>query len=416
MYRRSNRDSEILFNKVDWFSVERSQNEAMINEITSYNADKLLNTTNDALVGYFIQKYTMSVPILNRDAMIADQKEIDIDISQDPMRMVLDRSQPTYIKGTMIELDVPFSGDGEFFYIQPTTYTLSPPRGQVSANKLILNFQGTNLSPETLKANIDTALNSIDGYLNSLRTNAADFNSKIGKIETAIIARKEKLLKDRNLVSSLGIALKPREIKGFPYASPEVRRKPLEINQPSVSQKPFEPHPVLPEKEYENILNILERMVRVMECSPGAFTHMGEEDLRTQFLVQLNGQYETSATGETFNYEGKTDILIKDKGRNIFIAECKIWRGEAMHNETIDQLLGYLTWRDTKAAIIIFNRNKNFSDVLSKVQAATASHSNCRGLIRQRSESSWSYKFVHRDDNEREMTVTLMAFDVPTSA
>jgi hypothetical protein len=38
---------------------------------------------------------------------------------------------------------------------------------------------------------------------------------------------------------------------------------------------------------------------------------MREEDLRQHFLVQLNGQYEGQATGETFNFQGKTDILIR---------------------------------------------------------------------------------------------------------
>jgi len=108
-------------------------------------------------------------------------------------------------------------------------------------------------------------------------------------------------------------------------------------------------------EEYENILSIMRNMVRVMEQSPKAFENMGEEDLRTQFLVQLNAQYEGRATGETFNFQGKTDILIRaDEGGNVFIAECKFWSGEKQFLETIDQLLSYLTWRDTKTAILIF--------------------------------------------------------------
>ena len=94
---------------------------------------------------------------------------------------------------------------------------------------------------------------------------------------------------------------------------------------------------------------------------------MREEDLRQHFLVQLNGQYEGQASGETFNFEGKTDILIRAEGRNVFIAESKFWRGPESLRETIDQLLGYASWRDTKTAILIFNRQKNFSEVLAKI-------------------------------------------------
>lgn len=70
---------------------------------------------------------------------------------------------------------------------------------------------------------------------------------------------------------------------------------------------------------------------------------MKEEDIRQQFLVQLNGHYEGQATGETFNYEGKTDILIRNQGKNIFIAECKFWSGAEALLDTITQILSYLT-------------------------------------------------------------------------
>jgi hypothetical protein len=127
-------------------------------------------------------------------------------------------------------------------------------------------------------------------------------------------------------------------------------------------------------EEYENILGIIRNMVQVMERSPKAFENMGEEDLRTHFLVQLNSQYEGGATGETFNFQGKTDILIRADGRNVFIAECKFWGGEKQFQDTIDQLLSYLSWRDTKTALIIFNRNANFSDVLKKITEIAPKH------------------------------------------
>jgi hypothetical protein len=158
---------------------------------------------------------------------------------------------------------------------------------------------------------------------------------------------------------------------------------------------------------------VLDNMVKVMELSPGAFAKIDEESLRTHFLVQLNSQYEGSATGETFNFQGKTDILIKEDGKNIFIGECKFWKGEKAYLETLDQLLGYLSWRDTKASVLIFNRNKDFSSVLEKLQEATPKHPHCKKLVIQRSETSWTYLFSQPEDPNREMTVTVQAYNVP---
>src|SRR5205814_1527548 len=149
------------------------------------------------------------------------------------------------------------------------------------------------------------------------------------------------------------------------YTVPVVRRK-LPIERPTASSAPYTPEPELDLQEYEHILTIISNMAVVMERSPSAFFRMQEEDLRTHFLVQLNGQYQGQASGESFNFEGKTDILIRADGRNIFIAECKFWKGAEGLKETIDQLLGYASWRDTKTAIIIFNRNKNLSAVLEQ--------------------------------------------------
>jgi len=103
---------------------------------------------------------------------------------------------------------------------------------------------------------------------------------------------------------------------------------------------------------------------------------MEEEDLRTHFLVQLNGQYEGQATGETFNAEGKVDILVRVDGKNIFIAECKFWDGPDSLTKALNQVLGYATWRDTKLALLIFNRDREFSYVLSKIPEVMTQHPN----------------------------------------
>ena len=72
-------------------------------------------------------------------------------------------------------------------------------------------------------------------------------------------------------------------------------------------------------------------------------------------LAQLNGHFKGAATGEAFRGKGKTDIRIEQDDRAAFVGECKNWNGETGATKAIDQLLGYLTWRDGKAALIVFN-------------------------------------------------------------
>jgi hypothetical protein len=219
---------------------------------------------------------------------------------------------------------------------------------------------------------------------------------------------------DQNLVAGLGYNLTPRADAPKTYVAPNVRRK-VQIQRAPVSIAPFKPEPVLDEANYKAILDIIQSMALVMERSPTAFAEMGEEDLRQHFLVQLNGQFEGAASGETFNYQGKTDILIRELGRNIFIAECKFWRGEKSFTETLDQILSYLSWRDTKVAVLVFNRNKGFSDVLSKIKETAKAHPHCKRGPTVEGETRFRYVFGNPSDHNREIILTVLAFDVPTT-
>ena len=65
-----------------------------------------------------------------------------------------------------------------------------------------------------------------------------------------------------------------------------------------------------------------------------------------EFEYTLRGD----ASGERFRRKGKTDICVEVANRAAFVGECKTWGGPKVANDAIDQLLGYLTWRDCHAA------------------------------------------------------------------
>ena len=408
------RDRNYLFNTFDWHSVDQHRRMELAKEIDSINGDRLLNSSVDDLCDYFEKKYKIEVPVLKQEDIVADQRETKIDVSGDRSRYFSNPGQPFYINGTTVEITVPFEGDSEAFKIQPTSFTMNPPRAEVKDNNLVIRIEGTDLSAERVRTDVNKTVAEIEEYLVTLRSNAQGLNSQVRSIARGVIEqRREKLLKDRNLLGDLGFKMKEREGESRTYTAPEVRRK-LTPSLPAASATPFKPEPTLASADYDHILSVIQNMVHVMERSPSAFTSMDEESIRSHFLVQLNGHYEGQATGETFNYQGKTDIIIRSDGKNIFIAECKFWSGSKKLLETIDQLLGYSSWRDTKVAVIVFNRNKDFSKVLESIQQTSKVHSNFKRQIAFTSETMFRYVFAHRDDPNRELLLTVMAFDVPS--
>jgi hypothetical protein len=401
-----------LFNNADWFSVQQNQNERMRKELASLSSGRILGTSIEDLCDYFYGNYRLDVPILMKEQIIAEQRERDIDVSHERDRY-WSTPGPHYVRGTEISVSVPFSGEAELFKVQPSTFTLTPPCGEIANNSLVIRVAGTALDANTVRAQIDRTISEIEGYLSNLRTNADAFNNGIkAQARQQIEARRAKLLKDQNLVAELGFPLKEREGAPRTYAAPEVTRR-IKPALPPQTTQPFKPEPALTSDDYEHILGVLDSMAQVMERSPSAFNAIDEESLRSHFLVQLNGHYQGQATGETFNYSGKTDILLRVQDRNIFVAECKYWSGAKKLSETLDQLLSYSSWRDTKVALIIFNRRKNFSNVLQEIVPTVQKHPNYKRTIQIAGETRFRFILSHRDDPAREMIVTVLAFDVP---
>ena len=168
------------------------------------------------------------------------------------------------------------------------------------------------------------------------------------------------------------------------------------------------------DKSYSQISSIISKFGKNMEKTPSSYHTLGEEDLRNLFLPYLNSVSTSSiTTGETFNKNGKTDILIQNTdGENLFIAECKLWKGESLLKEAIDQLLGrYVTWRDSKLAIIVFNKEmRDFSSLISKAHSALKSHSKFKRIEQGDDVTKQIFIFKHPQDENKEVKITLFLF------
>ena len=406
--------TESLFSRAPLTRVFTGQRQALSTEIGSLSEDHVLNTSMEELCDYFVKKYLVDPIEIDESGIQVDYGDIQVDVSHRFEYAVSDRGMATYVTGTRMTFHLPFSGDAGLFNFRPSTFSTYSPRGTVRTNELVFVYDRTTQDAPNIKDDFERDLNAVKEYLSWIAQDAEQFNSTIQQEATLQLgARREKLLRDRGIVEELGFPLKRSVGVPMTYAVPEVKRR-IVPHLPPVSTQPNKPEPTLPSDEYEHILSVISNMVLVMERSPKAFKHMGEEDLRQHFLVQLNGHYEGQATGETFNYEGKTDILVRNEGRNIFIAECKFWSGSTGLTGGLDQLLGYTSWRDTKTALLIFNRDRAMSTVLIRIPEVIRAHPNYKADQSYDSETGFQYVFRHRDDADRELTLTVLVFDIPS--
>lgn len=402
-----------LFNDLTIHEVIRRREQQLVIEINDFTGIYILNVSVDDLCEHLTGKYRFDVPSLKLDEIyISESGEADIDVRYDYMRNIHDRSTPVYVTGTFVVFAVPFEGDPDIFRYNPNLIGGRIPQGLIKGDELEVRYESTEHNPAAMREAFDKEIQLIRQRLGEISNLVREFNIRIGEVARERISqRREKILKDQDMTAALGFPIKRRDNALQTYSVPVVRKR-LSVKPPNATES-FKAEPALDMQEYEQILNIISNMVTVMERSPRAFRGMEEEDLRQHFLVQLNGQYEGQATGETFNYEGKTDISIRSEGRNIFIAECKIWRGKAELKKALDQLINYTSWRDTKTAIIIFNRTKNLSAVLSVIPETVQTHQNFKRQIEYENETGFRFVLHQRDDSNREFYLTILVFDVP---
>jgi hypothetical protein len=347
-------------------------------------------------------------------SLVIDRKGV----SQIPRHVTLHPNpfgRPQQVDAYVYEVEFPYTGATGLFRHTPASRDLDPPKARLDQGAykgtVIISVLGEDLSPEIIKAEIDKELAKFDRYIAFQELEIEPFNSTLKQyIRDQITARKEKVLKARSVAASLGYPMRRREGAPETYITPVVRRR---FNVAPAQTGSFAPEPTIDEAEYQHILSIIQNMTLVMERSPSVFSKMPEETLRDHYLVQLNGQYE-SATGETFNAEGKTDILVKDGSRNVFIAECKIWYGPKTVTDALGQLLSYLTWRDTKAALLVFSRNKDFTNVLSSLWETVEAHPQMKRGPTAEGETRMRYIYARPDDANREIILTVMAIPMPS--
>jgi hypothetical protein len=405
----------LFLKKGDLYDYLEKEKSDLKDEIESLDSNYLLNVSEDDLYHYLISKHKHNAPLLKvSELYVYDQKEVDADISEFQSSYPMFDGRPLRIKCTSITIAIPFDGESTLFHYQPSTFLTPSRQGQIMREEIHLMYRIKDYDAEKFKEQYSKDISNIQKMLNWLQQDIEKYNQSLEELTRSIITqRKKRLLDTQRMVATLGIPVKRRDDAPKTYSVPEIRRK-TAIELPRVTTEPFKPEPTLPKEEYENILNIIQNMVLVMERSPNAFKNMNEEDLREHFLVQLNGQYEGLATGETFNYGGKTDILIRIENRNVFIAECKFWKGEKELLRAVDQLLRYVSWRDTKTAILLFNKQKEFSKVLEKIPEAVKSHHCFKRDLGMKEETVFRYIFHQLDDINREFILTVMAFNIST--
>jgi hypothetical protein len=399
---------EVLFAQADLPGVLEATKRDAIQAVGDWEPDQLLAIAEADVIDYLVAEHSVACPVLHRDR--AEQLPVSGEVQ--PVTGAF-TGQTYQQRMTKIVLAVPFDGEEDVFKYRASNFSLNPPRAQVLAGELRLMWTGdpqAGHDPAAVRRYFDGQLDSIEKHLAWSCGDVERHNASLrAEVSSRVAQRKARLLADRHLETGLGFPVRQRP-DAAQYAVPVSRRKIDTPRRPAASG-PYQPEPVLPEAQYEQALAVLRNARNALERTPSMTATLDEEKIRDLLLVFLNAQFEGAAAGEVFNAAGKTDILVRVEDRNVFIAECKIWKGPKTIRDALTQLLGYLTWRDTKAALVLFIRGGQPTAIIRKAIQEIEGHPNYERTVATSGDGE-RYDFVlHANgDPNREIRLAFLPF------
>lgn len=413
-------DDLLFYNarQIDLSDVLRHQTEKMKSDIADTSPARMNGGSDEELIEHFISKYEIEPLCIHEGQVEADHEETKVDVSHDRFRRFIpEASGPVMVKGDAISICVPFTGDPELFKYTPNTRNYNPPRGRVHASgalggtvTLSLALPSDTGDAERFNRWIKEQLDGLKQYESWIRNDVTRFNNELWPhAQHAVTARRKQLEKQGALLGKISIPIRPRHDAPSPTPIP----MPKKVVKPLPKSRPVEQEYGISNEDYEYILKIIRQESRSFESTPATFAALGEEALRDVVLAHLNGHFEGAASGERFRKHGKTDICIEHENRAAFVAECKLWGGPKAFNEAIDQLLGYLTWRDTRTALIVWNKAvKDFARLQADLASHLKGHDKFVRLVDSEQPGEWRVVMRSESDEGREVVIHVFLVDL----
>lgn len=364
-------------------------------EVEQADDDYLLNVSESEWIDHLLDKHGMDIPELdmaNATSVIAGQKRT-----------------PTGVIARA-ELKIPFAGRGDIFGFQPNLFGPRQVEGDVQGSTLVkqIEFVPTNppdLTPEAWFA-------SMRSFFNAAVAEAELHNRQLREQLPALIEReRSRIVEARQALEALALPIADRPDAPGTYSVPGIERREAP-SLPSPGSAPVPIEPKLVDDFFEHTVAAIGSAGRAMERTPGTFAEGSETQKRDVLLVMLNSHYQGAAAGEVFNGSGKADIILRFGDHNVLVAECKFWEGISSFEKAFEQLEGYLTLRDTHAALIVFVRGKDVHGPVAEAEAFVASLPGAKKLKGADGGTDFRFRLKSTKYEDRAVTLHVQFFHV----
>jgi hypothetical protein len=406
--------SEQLFSDGELSSALDAKLAGIKDSVYSVPREQFLATSVETLVEHLLAPLTVQPLVLHEDQMQMDHAEVQVDVTGH-FNYNIGRGGRVQTAGHRLVFYLPFTGNSELWKLRPNLWSTGMPRGNVDLRRSVLKMaliNTANTEPERYQRELEATLQGIRQMIAAQTRMLAQYHTGLdGRIRAAVSQRRGEIEKLQGLAAAFSIPMVKKS--GMPEFKPiEVTRR---INRP-LPRPPatgYKPEPAITNETYEELLSIIRHAGASFEGAPQTYRPLGEDGLRDNVLSHINVVFEGKATGETFRKYGKTDLRLEEESRSAFVGECKLWGGEKVLVDALTQLLGYTTWRDCKAALVLFNKDvAGFSGVQTAIDLSLRTHPKFLRALNTGKAGEWRFVFQSQEDAAREVTVHVFAFNL----
>ncbi len=298
----------------------------------------------------------------------------------------------------------------DYFKFGPSTLRLtSEPKWKFEDDVLIVEVEASEQA-------VEGALDDVRFWLGGRNRNIEEGNANLPAVIRATWEAKRRQLEEQqgqtqSVLRKLNIPL---------HQAPNAKVKPVEIKPRRVRTAIDKPkarrakeEPALDHDDVMGLVDFIDGYVREFEVNPKTYSGFHEEGLRDLLANMMNANYKGSTTAETFSKLGKTDISMRVYSGRVLICECKFWSGAKAYGEALEQLFGYLTWRQNYGVLINFCKLKDMSRALAEAKRAASEHPTfTEGTLHDQSESRFTSRHIHPQDANKSVEVHHLFVDL----
>jgi hypothetical protein len=205
------RQSYIFADRATIHDVIHSRETQVQKVLAEIPSESLRAHSIEDLTSGLVERLRLEVPVMDRTGIKElESQEVDIDVSGAPNRAFFEPG-PHYVKGTLVRISVPFTGEGRLFRYPSSNLGNHIP-AEVVDNTIVLAHAAEHPDQSEVRRDFDNRLLLIETALQFVRGPADEWNRRLpDMIRAELQERKAKLERDQ------GFTL------GYPKAPPFVR-------------------------------------------------------------------------------------------------------------------------------------------------------------------------------------------------